>query len=338
MYRPNPSAPATAGVNSTWMQQYCRLSTKDRTTNPRDILITDLLTDIHTEQKIHSDIIVVGDFNEDIRDSDEQGLKRLLRDGELYQVFQELKSFLPSTRGNNRAIDHILASCTVLPYVSQLGIVPEDVCFASDHIGLFMDISPKILDTVNLPIPPHPHRKLKMYNTPNVHKYTKEVLYQMQCHNIFSRIDKLDDHIKHHGFDILASGDLERIDQQVTSVMLKAEEGLVPSDTKYALSVDLLHQMRKIRLIKTLQNQHEKKYPLESYVNQDVEEEALQLINKTADEQNDILESERDKLIQMQDDSWDIREDHHNDQINAAAIAENKSVAVKIKEMKEREK
>ena len=69
-----------------------------------------------------------------------------------------------------------------------------------------------------------------------------------------------------------------------------------------------------------------------------MDEEALQLINKTVDELNGILENERDKLIRMQDDSWDIRENHHNDRINAAAIAENKSVAVKIKEMKEREK
>ena len=120
--------------------------------------------------------------------------------------------------------------------------------------------------------------------------------------------------------------------------MLRAENNLAPSDTKYAFSVDLLKQMRIVRLIKTLQKQHAKKYSLESYVNTDMEEEAAQLFHKSEIELDQILETERDKLIEMQDNSWDIREGHHNDRITAAAIAENKDVATKIKELKEREK
>lgn len=50
------------------------------------------------------------------------------------------------------------------------------------------------------------------------------------------------------------------------------------------------------------------------------------------------LEVSRQKLIEMQDTSWDIRNSHNDTRIQAAAEDENKEIQIKIKEMKEREK
>ena len=46
VYRPNPATLASAGVNSSWMQQYRHLSKTDTKVDPRSRLISDLIDEI----------------------------------------------------------------------------------------------------------------------------------------------------------------------------------------------------------------------------------------------------------------------------------------------------
>ena len=150
---------------------------------------------------------------------------------------------IPSTRGNQRAIDHFFISPCLLQYITRAGLAPKEVCFASDHIGLFLDLSPKILDTANNPIPPAPNRKLKMHNTPNVTKYVKAVLKQFECHNIIQRLKNLDKSIKEDGFADIYAMELERLDQHVTAIMLKAEHDLAFGNiTRLGLPVEVANE------------------------------------------------------------------------------------------------
>lgn len=216
VYRLNPATLASAGINSCWMQQYRHLSKKNKQVNPRNKLILDLIDDINTERIMKSQIMVVEHFNEDMSDNDDNGIHTLMTSTELVQVFQELKTKIPSTRGNGRAIDHVFMTKESLQYITQAGLVPEEICFASDHIGIFVDLSPKILAENNPPIALAPHRKLKMHTVPNVQKYVKAVVKQMKCHNIVCRLQKLDTYIKEFGFDEIVTGNLERIDTHLT--------------------------------------------------------------------------------------------------------------------------
>ena len=338
VYRPNPATLASAGVNSSWMQQYRHLSMKNPKVNPRNQLILDLISDIQTETIMKSQILIMGDFNEDLSDSETEGIKLLMETTGLVQVFQEIKNVVPSTRGNGRAIDHVFITKESLQHVTQAGLVPEEICFASDHIALFVDLSPLILAINNPPIPPAPNRKLKAHNIPNVKKYVKAVIKQMQCHNIVTRLKRMDTYIAEFGFDEIAAGDLERIDNHMTKIMLKAEDDLGPSDAKYAFSEELLLQMRKVRLIKTFLRQHGKRYPLESYVDASMEDEAQELLFLSVPELENKLIEARNLLIAMQDESWEIRDNHNIQRVQAAAEKENKDLEIKIKEMKEREK
>ena len=112
----------------------------------------------------------------------------------------------------------------LLQYISQASLVPEELCFASDHIGVFLDVSPRILETNNAPSPPALNRKLKMHNTSNVHKYVKAVLKQIESHNIVQRLQKLDKSIMENGFDEISAHTLEKLDTHLTAIMLKAEK------------------------------------------------------------------------------------------------------------------
>ena len=98
---------------------------------------------------------------------------------------------MPSTRNNQRSIDHFFISDELVHHVTQAGILPNEVGFTSDHAGLFIDVATAILETKNYPIPPAKQRKLKYYNSPNVQKYINYVLEQFESHNIGRRIQKL---------------------------------------------------------------------------------------------------------------------------------------------------
>ena len=78
VYRPNPSSLSTACVNSSWMQQYRFLSKSDKTVDPRQQLISDLIKDVNLEQNMNSKMIILGDFNEDISDNETSGIKDLM--------------------------------------------------------------------------------------------------------------------------------------------------------------------------------------------------------------------------------------------------------------------
>lgn len=50
------------------MQQYRHLIDKDKSVDPRKRLISDLNEEILTEIKLKSQVIILGDFNEDLGD------------------------------------------------------------------------------------------------------------------------------------------------------------------------------------------------------------------------------------------------------------------------------
>ena len=337
VYRPNPSSISRAGVNSAWMQQYRHLSKENKNCDPRKKLMTDLCHDIHQEQLMQSRIVVVGDFNEDINDNEKDGIYRLEHECDLIQAFREIKGHIPSTRGNNRAIDHIFVDAYCLQHIRSLGFVPDEVGFSSDHMGLFMDFTPAILDTKNTPIPPAPSRTLKMYNTPKVQEYITNVLTRFEDHNIVNRIKKLHVSIKQNGFKNEAQTILENIDTTVTGIMLQAEKDLIPSQSSYKFSIDLAIQMRKVRLLKAIINKKAKSYPLETYVNWDMEQYAEEWLRLDLQSLEMILQEEREHLIFLQENSDDGRDGHQDFIIERTAEEKQTEVQHIVKEMKARE-
>ena len=56
--------------------------------------------------------------------------------------------------------------------------------------------------------------------------------------------------VKSNGFTETIGMDFNKLDSQVTEIMLRSEDRLSPDDTPYAYSEDLDRQMRIVRLIK----------------------------------------------------------------------------------------
>ena len=257
------------------MQQYRALNNNSTTIiDPRAQFIDDIIDDISQEKAMNGYVLVTGDFNEDMNDNTTDGISKLMETCSLKNIFHELKGYCPSTRNNNRAIDHFLISEEVLHLVTQAGTLPDESSFTSDHAGLFIDISPQILQCKNQPIVPPKQRKLKMYNRPKVQ-------------------------VKSHGFNEYIDMDLNKIDKQVTEIMLRSESKLSPDDTPYAYSAELDRQMRIVRLIKKLQPYEKNNYALGTYVNSDLGDVAVDLVRMSQTELNDTLLEQRSILKDM---------------------------------------
>ena len=211
--------------------------------DPRQQLIDDLIEDILKEQAMGGSILLAGDFNEDMEDGHTEGIAKLMSSCSLKNVFKEIKGHMPSTRKNRRAIDHYFISEHALHLVTQAGMLPDKTRFTSDHAGLFVDIAPAILECQNQPIPPPKQRKLKCYNKVNIEKYVNYALDQFEAKNIVSRLQRLHQHIKVHGFSVEAGDNLNTIDKTATDIMLRSENRLSPEDTPYAFSIELERQM-----------------------------------------------------------------------------------------------
>ena len=244
-----------AGAETVWMQQQ-RVLERDKNRKekhePRTQLICDLIDDIQTSKRMGTTgVIIAGDFNEDPRDNEPDGIHKLMAACDLSNIFETMYDVLPSTRNNSRSIDHMLISTHLLPKVTKVGLVPKDIGFCtSDHQALFVDFHPGILDTKNIPLQPANMRKLRFTNAPKVEWYELKVLEQAHAHNIQDRLQKLSDTIREEGFPTLVQGELENIDHTMCEIMLLTESEISPDTCPFPFSEDLLLQTQSIRVIK----------------------------------------------------------------------------------------
>lgn len=115
-------------------------------------------------------------------------------------------------------------------------------------------------------------------------------------------------YVSENRFDDAAGLRLNRIDKQVTEIMLRSEDKLYPDNTPYAYSADLDRQMSIVRLIKALEKKQNQTYPVEAYVNTDLQDVAAEILHLPVEQLPELLDQERQKLEDMQDVAWDIRD------------------------------
>ena len=327
IYRPNPGSLAYSGIDSAWMQQYRAPSQNNKEVDPGQKLIDDLIEDVLKKQAMNGTILSAGDFNEDMEDGHT----------ELKNAFKEVKGHMYRTRNNRRVIDHFFISKQALHLATQTGVLPDETSFTSDHACLCINVSPAILECKNQHIPPSKQTKLKCYNKVNVEKYVTYALEKFEAQNIVKRLQRLHQQIADDVFDAEAGDTLNTIDKIVTEIMLRSEHRLSPEETPYACSIELERQIRIVRLIKRIQDQKALNYPLETYVNSNLEAITVELIHMDDTKLDSTLTEERTKFISMQNESWSIRERHHNTIIEKGAKEQNNDVETIGRDMKFRE-
>lgn len=189
------------GTNTAAAQQTAQLilehtnSNIHHRQNPRQAFRHDLSMFIKQVQTDNEDIILVGDFNDDITSPD-SNMQHIATQCGLVDLFSiRLGSpNIPSTyqRGNKR-LDYVLVSPSLVPMVTAAGYDPFGYRLPSDHRAMYIDLSTDLLFDHDFPdIVGKPQREFST-STPGVVKtYVTAKIKYLNDHRFFERLQDLE--------------------------------------------------------------------------------------------------------------------------------------------------
>ena len=176
------------------IQETTIANTRTRPT-PRQAFVTDLQAFILHCQSEQEDIILAGDFNEELNEPS-SGMGSLATQCGLADLFSTRtgNSTIPATyqRGKKR-IDYVLISPTLLATVKAAGYDPFGYRLPSDHRGMYIDIDTHALfgqDPAKLA--PILKRDFTTQNPETVRQYVKHKSEYLNDHRVFDRLTILE--------------------------------------------------------------------------------------------------------------------------------------------------
>jgi hypothetical protein len=137
-------------------------------------------------------MVLMLDSNKGI-DDNEGGLRKITNETLLVDTFTLIKSIecdiSTYTRGRKR-LDYILTSQNLIPFITQAGYLPFFKANDSNHCGLFIDISNKLLDNkVELKRPEKwmigSSRKMK-----EIYEYKRVINHDVENNKLYQRAEE----------------------------------------------------------------------------------------------------------------------------------------------------
>jgi hypothetical protein len=186
--------------------------------NPQKILIDDLCILVSDLRRNGHDIILMGNFNEQVG-SDPNGMASVLMAGGLIDshVTRHGLENGPSTyaRGHTR-VDYIFMSERLKPYLLCAGIEPFNQRIYADHRGMFIYLSlPGLLDRSLTALASPVNRHFCATNQKHARNYIREIHKYFQEHLVLQRLEDIKAKVDHSS--------AEKIDRDITHAMLHAE-------------------------------------------------------------------------------------------------------------------
>jgi hypothetical protein len=213
-----PKNSGAAGITTVHQQQVLQMKREGITDqNPRRQFCKALDTFLAEKLKAKHQIILGGDFNEDIG-TNMHGLTGVISKHNLTDVLQSQLNMddEPATyaRGSKR-IDYVFATADVAALVRTCGAEPFNHRFFSDHRGIYVDLVLSGLFDRNLsPLASPQHRDIRSGNPRHIQKYITEIKKQFTKNEIQTRCE----YIAENQDDDIA----ESLDANITSAMLLA--------------------------------------------------------------------------------------------------------------------
>lgn len=168
---------------------------RNQRVKPRQAFITELQSFIKQAQAANEDIILLGDFNEEM-DTADSGIAQLAQNCGLADLMSiRLKSSkLPATyqRGPRR-LDFVLLTPSLALYVQAAGYDPFGYRIHSDHRGLYIDFSTDALFQQEInPLAPLERRDFKSTSPKVVAKYVSSKIKYLNDHRFYERLRELE--------------------------------------------------------------------------------------------------------------------------------------------------
>jgi len=339
VYRPNTSSVTSAGIETIWMQQWVLMKNENPDVDPRKQCIIDLITSIQEGHEKGEIPVVIGDFNEDLKQDKGFGIKDLMSLCGLRQAFKDFHGSIPSSRMNNRSVYHFFVSKCLLSHIDRLGVLNHTEGFhQSDHIPFFLDFNKEVFEAPLLSITPPDFRKLRMHDAPGIEKYICHCKDQFNHHNILQRVLNLREYVKKLSFDKTAEKELEKLDEQITNIRIRSENRLLPDPSRFKHTTkmdDVVHKIRILQsIVKLLKNKKDSSNLAKYALSLNIKESSIQNQKSTLAE----IKNLKEELKFLHEEEDIVREDHLDLCYDKAVELHDTKKASIIKNMKEREK
>ena len=233
------------GLTTAASQQHSLLiQEQDPVTSPRVAFRRDLKRYLHQCQSEGHEILLVGDFNEQIGE-EQDSMQSIINDIGLIDIMKHRHGgSLPATyaRGQ-RCLDFAPATPHVINAVEQAGYEAFNARYQTDHRAYFVDLSTDKLFGIQIqPLSKHEPRVLKANNLKQVTAYIKAKHKYLEAHNVFDRMKRLELSGNRHKY-------AEKIDKDVEAASLAAEKS-IPHFDKPFWSVELSQARKKVQVAK----------------------------------------------------------------------------------------
>lgn len=190
----------STGTNTAAAQQLAQIIEEQakagstHRTSPREAFIQDLQTFILQAQQDGEDIVLTGDFNDDIT-SQNSGMDQLATTCGLVDLFSirtGSATHPPTYQRGPRRLDYVLISPSLLPKVQAAGYDPFGYRIPTDHRGFFIDFtSDSLLSHELTPLTPATKRNFKSTTPGTVAKYVSAKFKYLEDHQFFNRLKTL---------------------------------------------------------------------------------------------------------------------------------------------------
>lgn len=192
---------SSPGTNTAASHQTAHIITESSTTGsttritPRQAFIQDLQSFIRNMQEEEEDIILVGDFNDDITDP-MSGMDQLATTCGLVDLFSVRTGSpnLPATyqRGTKR-LDFVLISPSLINHVKAAGYDPFGYRIPSDHRGMYVDLdTDAVFQQPISEMAPADKRDFVSTSPGVITKYVTSKMAYLNDHRFFDRLGQLE--------------------------------------------------------------------------------------------------------------------------------------------------
>ncbi|KAI2489890.1 hypothetical protein MHU86_24705 [Fragilaria crotonensis] len=243
-YQVVTDTPVTGGITAASQQYSLLMQTQDSVIHPRRAFRRDLKRYLIGCKNAGHELLVMGDFNEDIG-QEADGMIAVMQSLGLIDIMRQQHALhLPVTyaRGQKR-LDYVLGTAAVATAVQKAGYEPFNARYTTDHRPYFVDFSVTALfGHPTQPLSKMEPRLLKSNNLHQVTAYVRRKYDLLEQHNVFRRIDWLLLPGNRHSF-------AERLDKDVVEASPAAEKSI----RKYGepqWSVELRTERKKVQILK----------------------------------------------------------------------------------------
>ena len=221
VYKPCKTTLRQAGPMTVFRQQWTELRSRgDPNPNPRNQFDNDFLKFVESIQQQHHRIIIVGDFNESIQKSKllqklrTYGLKDMIHDRH-----HNMPKFRSCIKGTN-IIDYAYCSTSIFRHITASTYEPFYLNVDSDHRGIVIDLNRQTLFGRQDPLAITPSRGVTSTNTTQTEAFLLQLSVNWKNFDINQRIQSIQSNTQK---DTIRE-DLNAIDQDITTAILKAEQ------------------------------------------------------------------------------------------------------------------